>query len=215
MFVEYDDVLIGRADELDYNNFFGNEPSEANQKVALSLIKYVIEDLLEWDKKTAIIKFDEYMINDMKLSKVVKLIEYPVEVPIGNPRYILSLIYPREIRINQQQLCEETFEKIINSKKKIQFPRDYFAGGVGFHRFCYCLKYLIENYKPFNSIDEIYEFFDSPAGKNFLKLYRLQTPIYQFNIDIKKAIKYITREYQDSQLYYSYYSFLKEFQNEK
>lgn len=214
LFIEYDDVLIGRENEIDVNNFYGNEANEVNQKIALSLIRYVLEDLLQWDYETSAKKFDEYIIKEMKLKKVINFIDYPVEIPHGNPRYILSLLYPNKISINQKILCEDTYKKIIDTSGK-QFPRDYFAGGVGFQRFCYCLKYLIENYKPFSSVEEIYSFFSSPAGRKFLALYRLQTPIYQFSIDINKAIKYITNDLLDGDLYYYYYSFLNEYNSLK
>ena len=159
-------------------------------------------------------KFDEYIIKTMKLDKLIKYIEYPSEIPVGNARYILSLIYPNEIRINQQLLCAETFANVINNNGK-QFPRDYFAGGVGFHRFCYCLKYLIENYKPFPNIQDMYEFFLSSTGKKFLQLYRLQTPIYQYSIDICQALKYVTKDDPDCDLYYTYYKFKTAYDNIK
>lgn len=214
LFVEYDDLLINRIDEFDFSNFYGNEASEINERIALSVVKYAIEDILKWDKTTALKKFDEYIIKAMKLDRIVKYIDYPPEIPVGNAKYILSLIYPSDVKINQQLLCAETFANVINSNGK-QFPRDYFAGGVGFQRFCYCIKYLIENYKPFAGIPEMYEFFLSPAGKKFLSLYRLQTPIYQFKLDMCLALKYITKNHPDCELYYTYYKFMEEYNNLK
>ena len=212
LFIEYDDVLIGRLPEVDLNNFYGSEASEANEKIALSLIRYCLEDILCWDQETCVIKFDEYIIREMKLKKIITYIDYPSEVPTGNPRYILSLLYPKRVFINQQLLCEETYRNVIESDGK-QFPRDYFAGGIGFERFCFCLKYLIENYRPFSSVEEMYTFFASPEGRKFLSYYRLQTPIYQFSIDIAKAIRYITKEDDDGELYYLYNSFTKEYES--
>ena len=214
LLVEYDDLLIGKEEDVDYSNFYGGEANDTNQKIALMIIRYVIEELLQWSREDAVKKFDNYIVDTMKLTKLIKYIDYPPEVPFGNTRYILSLLYPKEVKLNQQILCEETYQDVLDGKNK-QFPRDYFSGGVGFQRFCHCLKYLIERYKPFSSVEEIYTFFQSPMGSKFLNLYRLQTPIYQFNIDIFKAIRYITRNNPDGELYYTYYSFIKQYSQVK
>lgn len=206
--VEYDDLLIGRIDAIDFNNFYGTTPGGVNEKKAISCIKYVIEHILRWDEETAVKKFDEHIINVMKLDKIISYIDFPIEVPYGNARYILSLIYPHRIKLNQQQLVEETFMKVLESDGK-QFPRDYFAGGQGFKRFCICIKFLLENYKVFSSLDDIYKFFTSADGRTFLYTYRLKTPAYQFNINMLEVIRNITQNHPDGQLYYSYYSFQK------
>lgn len=225
--IDYDNVLIGAAATVDSSNFFGTKPGGANQNRALSCVRYAIEKVLEWNEDKAISDFDEYMIRVMKLDKIVEFIDFPVEVQPGNSRYILSLLYPARIKLNQQKLVEETFQTILDARKfdapkgknsenddqeshGRQFPREYFSGVQGFYRFCYCLNYLLQYYKPMHSVEEVYEFFSSPEGKQFLYDYRLKIPADQFSISIMDVIHHITRFYPDSDWWYYYFSLSNE-----
>lgn len=222
-FIDYDDSLIGRIPYIDAYNFYGTNPGGPNERKALACIRYALEDILCWTPEESILKFDDYVIHEMKLEKVISYIDFPIEVPYGNAKYILSLLYPDKIKLNQQKLVEETFQSVLdagnksldeNGEKKSerlkQFPREYFAGGQGFKRFCYCIKYIIENYKPMSSVEEVYHFFTSPSGKKMLYDFRLKVPADQFSINMLSVLRYITSEEPDGELYYCYYTFLSE-----
>lgn len=223
-YIDYDDTLIGRIPYIDAYNFYGSAPGGANERKALGCIRYALEDVLEWTPEESVLKFDEYIIRIMKLEKVIPYIDYPVEIPYGNPRYILSLLYPDRVRIDRERLVEETFEEVLESAREKertkgtenetrlkQFPREYFSGSEGFKRFCCCIKHIIENYKPMSSVEEIYSFFSSQAGKKLLYDFRLKVPADQFSIDLLSVIRYITREEPDSDLYYCFFSFRREY----
>lgn len=214
MFIDYDDSLIGRIPYVDAYNFYGPDAGGANQTKALSCIRYAIENILHWDEDMAVKKFDDYVIRIMKLTKMIAYIDFPPEVPYGDCRYILSLLYPDRVKINHEKLIEETYKSVLERDGK-QFPREYFAGGAGFKRFCYCVKFLLENYKPFNQIEEIYEFFDSPQGKKYLCEYRLKVPADQFAINMLDVIHCITQNQPDSDLYFSYIVWKKDFETLK
>ena len=207
--IEYDDTLINRLDEIRTDNFYGKNQTYANQTKAISVIKYAIEEILKWDEDTAIKKFDSYILKQMKLEKIADYIDYPDEVSQRDTRYILSLLYPKKINLDHEQLVSEVFQRVLRHEDK-QFPRDYFSGGIGFNRFCYCIKYIIEKNLAFEEIPEIYDFFSSIKGKNTLLEYRLRTPAYQYAIDLYEVIYTITREYEDSELWYSLYCFNRE-----
>lgn len=211
MYVDYDNSLIGRVPCLGNEYFYVSEAAANNQKRALNCIRYAIEKVLEWDEDTAIKKFDSYIIREMKLEKIISNIDFPVEVEYGDPKYILSLLYPDKIKMDQQALIENTYENVLKGEGK-QFPREYFIGGIGFIRFCFCMKYLIENVKTFASIEELYTFFGSPEGKKFLYEYRLKVPADQFLIDIYEVLHFLTKEDKDSDLYYYYFTFQKQMQ---
>ena len=210
LYIEYDDLLINRINHVDPTNFYGTNPSPANEQLVLGCFKYVIEKVLCWSPETAMVKFDEYMIRTMKLAPFVNYITYPDEIPVGYPKYILSLIYPGRIRFSQQQLIEDVYANILKEPGK-QFPRDYFAGGVGFKRFCFCVKYMIENFYPCKSIPDMYDFLLSVNGRKAILLYRLQTPMYQFKIDILEVMRYLTKELPNGELYYNYYKFKQQY----
>ena len=210
MAIEYDNSLIGRIPYVDAYNFYGPEAGGANQAKALGCIRYAVEEVLQWDEETAVKKFDEYMIKEMKLYKLMSYIDFPTEVPFGNARYVLSLLYPDRIRMSQEKLIEDIYRGVLDGNGK-QFPREYFAGGIGFKRFCYCIKFLLENYMPFSCVEDIYTYFDSPIGKKFLYKYRLKVPADQFAINMLDVIRYITKDEPDSDLVYHYIQWKREF----
>lgn len=93
LYIAYEDYLIGRVPSLSTYYFYGSDPGGANEKVALQLIKYAIEKLLNWTVDTAVKRFDEYIIKQLKLERIILYIDYPTEVKKGDVEYILSLIY--------------------------------------------------------------------------------------------------------------------------
>lgn len=222
-YIEYDDSLIGRVPYIDAYNFYGPNPGGANERKAIACIRYALEVVLQWTPEESILKFDDYIIREMKLDKIISYIDFPIEVPYGNAKYILSLLYPDKVKIDQQKLIEETFQSVLDAGKRNvdesgdrysdrlkQFPREYFAGGQGFKRFCFCIKYIIENYKPMSSVEEIYQFFTSSDGRKLLYDFRLKVPADQFSINMLAVLRYITSDEPDGELYYCYYAFRDE-----
>lgn len=205
LLLDYEDTLIGRNKSIPSYNFVGPEPGGENQRKALAVIKYAIESVLEWDVEDAAQRFDHYMIKVMKLERMVDYIEWPPEVDYGNPKYVLSLIYPQRFHLDRQKLVWATYEEVLAGRKP--FPREYFNGPLGFYRYCACLQYLLEFYKPLDTVDEIYAFFLSPEGNRFLSYNRLSVPAKQFSIDICDAIYEITVGNEYAELMYHFYSF--------
>lgn len=211
LLLDYEYVLIGKNKNISPFNFYGAAPGGANEKKALQCIKYALEELLGWDIQKSREQFDAYMIHLLKLERLVEYVVFPPEIEFGDPRYILSLIYPTEIRLNQKQLIEEMYQRVIDGVG--QFPREYFLGQKGFYRFCVCLCYLISNYKPFSDIEELFDFFSTSEGRQFLDDYRLKTPLEHLNIDLLKCLETITSDNEDSGLYYAYYKFKTQWKN--
>lgn len=207
---EYDNFLIGRFSEISPECFEGVEKGGYNEKLAINCIRYAIEKVLNWDEDTAIQKFDEYIMHIMKLESMIRFIEFPPDVEEGNPRYILSKLYPKKIKMNQHDLTINTMSEVLEGKRS-QFPRDYFVGKEGFRRYCYCIKYLLEVYEPFPNVESLYNYFSSPNGNVFLSKYKLKIPTYQYNLDILQAIRTITRSDPDSELYYHLCIFNKQY----
>lgn len=208
LYLDYEQLLIGNSKLLSPFNFYGINPGGANQKNALSCIRYGLEDLLQWDLDTCKKKFDRYTIQLMKMERLVEYISFPPEVEFGDPKYILTLLYPNDIHLNQKELIESMYQRVIDDK--CQFPREYFLGQNGFYRFSICLCYLINNYCPVYDVEDLYSFFSSSEGRKFLDKYRLKVPMEHLNIDILKCIYTITDDVQSSYLYYCYYSFCHE-----
>lgn len=212
LFINYDDLLIGKIPKIDVDNFYGITPGGTNERKALSCVRYCIEDILNWDADTAVKKFDAYIIKVMKLEQILRFIKFPVEVRKNDPKYILSRLYPDKISLNEYDLVKKIYKEVLDGTEA-QFPRNYFTGEEGFERFCSCLSYLLSNYKTYSSLDELYEFVLSSEGKELLDKMRLKAVSEQFALSVIDALRELTLEYDDCELYYIRYA-LREKYNE-
>lgn len=204
---EVDDLIIKRNIDVNTDSFYGKNQVDANHIQAVYCLRYVIEDILGWDIETAKLKFDSYIINKLNLQPILDYIHFPNEVEPNNPKYILSLLYPFDIHYTNEDMVRDIATKINNNERN-QYPRDYFVGGEGFTRFCFCIKFIIEENLTFESVSEIYDFFDYEIKqKKALFTSRLRIPLYQYKIDIYEVIFNLTQDYPDAELWFSYYSF--------
>lgn len=204
LFVAYDDMLIGRTEGISASFFLGAEASDANQRVALSCIRYALEQVLGWPKEQSVRKFDSYIVRVMRLEQLIKHIVFPDEIDDGDPEYILHLLYPKDVRINWNKKVIQLYEDA--KKTKSQFPRSFFLGPEGFERYCVCFKHLVETSKLFYGLDELYQYFLSNEGKALLRDNRLSSPASQFGIDILDVLYAVTKNLKNSRLYYIRYS---------
>ncbi len=210
LFMDYENSLIGANKDIGIYNFYGAESGGANQQRAVTCIRYVLENVLQWTVEEAIQKFDNYMITLMKLERVVDFIRYPDEVRNRDPRYILSLVYPERVHLNLETMVLDIYKDVL--AHEAQFPREYFAGANGFYRYCICLQYLITHYHPITSLEELYNFITSPEGKRFLMEYRLKVPAEQLEINPLDCLYELTKENEFSTLYYCFYMFNEQIQ---
>lgn len=210
MLYDYEMSLISDT-KLGSGDFYDKTNKYSNQNKALICIRYAIENVLKWNVDEAIQKFDKYIIRVMKLEDVLNYIQWPDEIIKGDPKYILSLLYPERVKINMQKKTEELLVSILNSNHK-QFPREFFTGTIGFYRYCACIKYLINNFKWFESAEEVYEYFLSPEGDEFLEKYKLKTPGVQLDINILNVLNVLLKGVENNDLFYSYYSFQKKYE---
>lgn len=205
LFMDYENSLIGASKDIGIYNFYGAESGGANQQRAVICIKYVLENVLEWEEEEAIKKFDDYIIRIMKLERVVNFIKYPEEIRPRDPLYILSLVYPERVHLNLNQMVVDIYKNVLAGDS--QFPREYFAGANGYYRYCICLQYLITHYRPASSLDDLYGFIISNDGRRFLSEYRLKVPADQLDIDPLDCLYELTADETYSKLYYSLYKF--------
>ena len=205
LFLDFEQLLLGNVKAIGPYNFYGAAAGGANQKNALECIQYAIEEILSWDVEEAKRKFDSYMIHLLKMERLVEYIIFPQEVPFGDSTYILSLIYPDKVKLNQKGMIENMYQNILDGAA--QFPREYFIGQKGFYRFCVCLCYAISKYHPFSTLDELYDFFSSTSGKSFLDKYRLKIPMEHLNINILRCLQTITDDDEDSYMLYTFAEF--------
>lgn len=199
---DYDDLLLGVQKKI--TSFYTQDSGRnnaGNEAIALSIVRYAIEKILQWTPEEAAKKFDKYMIHVMKLDKIITYIRYPVEIQGEEALYILSKLYPNTVRLSPRQIVEIQYRHVLDDHR--QFPRDYFVGTEGFYRYCVCFRYLFYNYKRFRNMEEMYQYALSPEGRRFLSAHRLLSPAIQLDIDMVDVVYEITKSKPHAEAYYA------------
>ena len=99
---------------------------KGNERVALSVIRYAIENLLGWDVHNAIKLFNSNYISFMKLDQMVKYIVFPSDVTKDDTEYILYLLYPKYVDYDIKRYTLRIYEKVMNNEGR--YPKDYMYG---------------------------------------------------------------------------------------
>lgn len=174
---EYEEILIGNRKKISSNYFLFDK--KGNERVALSVIRYAIENLLGWDVHNAINLFNSNYISFMKLDQMVKYIVFPSDVTKDDTEYILYLLYPKYVDYDIKRYTLRIYEKVMNNEGR--YPKDYMYGYLGMLRAKICLQYAINQNLLFKSADDLYNFFASKDCIKYLKqnkLYQLYVSFY-------------------------------------
>ena len=174
---EYEEILIGNRKKISSNYFLFDK--KGNERVALSVIRYAIENLLGWDVQNAIKLFNSNYISFMKLDQMVKYIVFPSDVTKDDTEYILYLLYPKYVDYDIKRYTLRIYEKVMNNEGR--YPKDYMYGYLGMLRAKICLQYAINQNLLFKSADDLYNFFASKECIKYLKqnkLYQLYVSFY-------------------------------------
>lgn len=174
---EYEEILIGNRKKISSNYFLFDK--KGNERVALSVIRYAIENLLGWDVHNAIKLFNSNYISFMKLDQMVKYIVFPSDVTKDDTEYILYLLYPKYVDYDIKRYTLRIYEKVMNNEGR--YPKDYMYGYLGMLRAKICLQYAINQNLLFKSADDLYNFFASKDCIKYLKqnkLYQLYVSFY-------------------------------------
>lgn len=205
---DYEEVLIGNRKKIPTGYFLFDK--KGNERVALSVIRYAIENLLGWDIKNAIRLFNKNYITLMKLEQMVSYIAFPSDVTKEDTEYILYLLYPKYIDYDVKRYTLRIYEKVLNNQGR--YPKDYMYGYLGMLRAKICLQYSINKNCLFKSIDDLYSFFASKDCIKYLKankLYQLYTSFYS------SPLEYLHDSMPSSiknEFLYHNYTFMKKFQ---
>lgn len=174
---DYEEVLIGNRKKIPTGYFMFDK--KGNERVALAVIRYAIEDLLGWGIQDAIRLFHPNYISLMKLDQVVNYIAFPSDVTKDDTEYILYLLYPKHVEYDVKRYTLRVYNKVMENKGR--YPKDYMYGYLGMLRAKICLQYAIHQTSLFRSADELYRFFASKDCMKYLKankLYQLYNSFY-------------------------------------
>lgn len=190
---DYEDVLLGNRQRIPTSYFLFDK--KGNERIALSVIRYAIENLLGWDIHNAIKLFNKNYISFMKLDQMVKYIAFPSDVTKDDTEYILYLLYPRYVDYDVKRYTLRVYDKVMAGDGR--YPKDYMYGYLGMLRAKICLQYVINKTCMFKSEDELYRFFSSKECIKYLKqnkLYQLYisfyaTPLEYMHDSMPSAVK--------------------------
>jgi len=172
---DYENILLGNK-QCPSDCFFTTFDEVQREKNALKVFRAAFEYYMNWSPEKVKDKVNKKVLEDMKLMPYLKFIIFPAElIALDDLWYLAVKLYPQKFVYNQRENINKMFQKVINGEMK-KLPKDYLSDSEGELRACICLQYLISNYKQFSSFAEMYDFFSSLEGKNFLKKYRLLTP---------------------------------------
>lgn len=202
---EYELILLGKKNS--FAPYFFNYNADYNERMALEVFRYAIEDFLKWTPEEAKMYLNMEIVKMMKLDAIVRFIRFPAELDIEKDLfYIAHLLYPRRINFNSRELILRTYKEVLDGIL-YKFPKEYLSGSMGVTRACICFQYMVQQFLPFNNVEEMYKFFSTTNGVKALKKYRLYaicTDIFDYPIDF---LHESLSQNQKNEFFYHYYKF--------
>lgn len=204
---EYEQTLIDKKKNIDSEIFCYND--YGNEKLVIQIFKYAIENIMHWTPKEAYYGLNDKIINLLKLKYLVRYIQFPPEFdPNEDYFFIVSRIYPDRIKVNIKEKTLIMYQRLLSDKLK-KFPKRFLEGRDGEMRAVFCLKYAIQNYGTFGSIEDLYRAFSSSEGSDFLKRVKLYLPcttLFDCPIDFLHA-SFSKSEQMNNEFIYTLYKF--------
>ena len=169
----YDKVLSN-----EYKNFSPNFFStERNKKITI-LVRYFVEEILKITPEQAVFEVDYKKLSDAKLKCLLKYIKMHKPIEFENDdKYVSHLIYfayPELKKPNKQEMIINCYKEVLSRKRK-NFPKNYFKCRYGEERAKICFEYLWKNVLQIQ-YDDIPKVFleTNEKGLDILSEYRLK-----------------------------------------
>lgn len=202
---EYEDVLIGKRKAV--APYYFNYNSIGNMRLALQIMKYAFATYLNWSPDQLRDCLTIEIIERLKLQSLLKFLEFPPELDSTKDLfYIAWLLYPSTVHFSEKDLILRVYKNLLD--KKIQkYPKEFFSGRDGLTRAQVCLRFMIEQYLPTKSIDELYEYFATQKSVRVMRQNKLLVVCNDlFDTPVEFLHKSLHREQQNVFLY-RYYDF--------
>ena len=209
----YDDFLTGKRKTLIGILFEGQKPGGMNEIYALEILRYAIEKIMRWTPRDACNFINRQTMEKLKLDYICNYIQREKEVLPEDYKYYIYKAYPNEVNYSIKDTMNDIYKRVLNEHK--QFPRDFFLSIDGFNRYCYCFKYLLENFTTFKDVYDIYSYFNSSESKDLLEKYRLASAIKMYDININEVIYTVLGDMPKNKFYFSLYNFNNQYRKLK
>lgn len=208
---EYEKILLKKKKNYSCS-FFNYDNDAINQKNALTIIRYALEDFLHWTPKDIEQNLSMDIMRAMKIDILLKHINMPHELsPEKDLFYIAHLLYPDQCPYNSKFQTIRVYRNVLE-RKLYRFPKGFFEDIEGIERANLCLINMIQNYLFPHNVAELYEWFSDYSIIKTLKKYCLYdacVTIYESPLDFLHEALSIE---QKNDFYYQYYKFKNEYE---
>ena len=202
---EYEDMLIGKRQAMPA--YYFNYNANGNMKLTLQIMKYAFDTYLQWSPEQLRDCLTYEILERLKLQFLLRHIVFPVELDSAKDLfYIAWKLYPKTVHFNEKDLILRVYKNLLD--KKIQkYPKEFFDGRQGDLRAQVCLRYMIEQFLPFNAIDELYDYFASVKCVRVLRQNKLLIACRDlYDTPVEYLHKSLSKE-QQNQFLYRFYDF--------
>lgn len=212
--MEYETVLRDNSSKKLSNNFF-TYGDEQNEELAIEIMKYAFEKILEWTPTDIINKLNYEVLRDMKLTIPYAKLRYPRELKKKSEYfYVAKILYPDKVHgYTPRDIILHMYRMILSSKDG-KFPKEYFIEADGEIRARVCLQFVLANLEIFESQEKLYEFFaDEKQAMEFLKKHHLNGAK---NLLFDSCLEYMHMslpELQKNELLFCYHKFMQNNKN--
>jgi hypothetical protein len=202
---EYEDVLVGNKKNI--STYYFSYNATGNMKMALQIMKYAFDTYLHWSPSQLRDCLTFEVIERLKLTSLMRYIVFPVELDSEKDLfYIAWQLYPGTVHFSEKDLILRIYNNLLD-KKLNKYPKKFFDGAYGTLRAQVCLRYMIEQFLPVKSVDELYELFASQKCIKSLRKYKLLFICQElFDSPMEYLHNALPKE-QQNQFLYRFYEF--------
>ena len=176
------------------NGVFSDSIKKKNQKTAIIIIKYAIENILYLTPDEAKKYLNNNVLKHLKLEKIIKnYIKVPKSYRKNRIEYIINLCYPEYANKNKKKNIKKLFMNVENNHDT--YLPSLFSEEDGIFIANELLRLLIDKYLSAQmDIYDLYDFFSSDEGYDFIKKHKLydamkifyDSPLSYFHFSLKE-----------------------------
>lgn len=207
--LQYEAKLIQGHKKATANTYTGDV--DTRSRMALAVFRHVFENILQWSPDVAFANMSMQLIKDLRLNNEWNNLDLPREIrQFSSTKYVIAMLYPRKFMqlFSVETLAIQVYRSSLEQRRGI-FPKNYFLDENGRQKAQICLRYMLNNYVKFNSIEKIYEeFANTEVIQKVLKSYGLDLPARTL---YKTPLDYLhdsLSPQQKNNLYYNFYRYV-------
>lgn len=213
MCAEYEEILTGKR------RGFSNALLKKfnNYKYYVPFLQYVFEEMLRWTPADVNAHATMNVIRALKIDQIICLMDIPKEIDLEEDAFFLSsIIYPELYPYDYTTAILTEYKRKLKEDGEGKIKKGFFDDEKGRYAAQICLHYAIDTYLPLVSSEKRYQFFaDITNANQFFKIFKLRNA---FLIHYETPIEYLhdsLKPRERSDLFYWYYLFRKQFDEDK